>query len=1332
MYHTKKRLVSINAIRTSAGFVIAFLIVALFPLSGLYSQNYLIHHYLEQDGLASSKVSGMAQDHRGRMWFASSGGVSVYDGVEWRNFDEKDGLPGSSFQHVAIDDKSRVWVQTDPSGSGILTAYYEDNQWHSLEDAVFPPGPRLFQSNAFGLLNRENGKLPIVVVGTQQNGLYLLTDRRWQRLGEAEGLAGDRINGVAVLGRKIYAVTNKGISCVRYSAQNGFTLDNLRGLELKSAGIIGIGIEEAGKFADSRLSRSRIWLAAEDWLGYFEEGDLKMTYYQSMAGFNDKTSSIRLSPDYRSGIYAATKYEIFYFDYRTHQWQSIDNMNGLIGNGANAIVIDMEKNIWISCQRGVSKISSRRFSNFGVLHGLLENEVSSILEYQKGKIILGHNYGVTFVDTTRKISPEPLQTIRFFQQRSQQFPLCRVLEMAVDSRRNIWLACAHAGLARIDDKRRVTWFGREQGLPGNIICLWISLTDQIWVGTEKGIYTRRGDGFEPSSSPLLSTVSVRRIYGEAEKLKYLATNSNGIYIYNSQTDHWQNIRNPGDPQVNSIYAIHKNVLSSGAELLTVGTLSGLHYVDEAQGRLKPYAFAGETVTRPIYAILKERHGKMWLGSDNGIYCRDGSKIRHFTTVEGLAGLDVNRTAVIEDHSGKIWFGTNLGLSVYDDAFDNDKHFQPKPKVWLNRVETAKRRLPLSEPLSLDYKENTIVFHFRGISFLDETATRFQSKLEGFDQQWSAQHHPYKQMIRYTNLSPGSYRFHLKAGNAQGVWSSVVSSELIVIKRPYYNTWWFYVLMAMIGLMVLYSITRFFTQKRYALLLEKKVLERSTQLQAVEQRYRNLFEESRDTVFSTTPAGMFTDINPAGVQLLGYDSKEELCALQNPHKLYENPEHHKQLVARIKTDGYIEEYRLNFLSKAGEIIATCITATPVRDESGEIIAYRGIIRDITQQKLLELQLMQAQKMEAIGTLAGGIAHDFNNILGVIIGYTELAQEDLEDNPQVQQNIRQVIKAAEKASALVRQILTFSRQSERNRKPLNLAHVLRDTMQMLRSTLPTTIQINVDIQSEPAVIYADDTQIHQVIMNLCTNASHAMVKSGGLLEVGLSEVHVDSRNADRLDGITEGTYYKLSVSDTGHGIPQLVMKRIFEPYFTTKKLGEGTGMGLAVIHGIIKSHGGDITVSSVPGKGTDFSVFLPKTVGRVELESALPKDIHTGSERILLVDDEEDLNRVVTQMLRKLGYQAEGVFDPLAALKNFTENPKAFDMVITDLTMPHMTGIQLARELKNLNPGLPIILCSGFSTLITQEKIKAYGINDFIMKPIIKTDLAQVIRRNLDGL
>jgi signal transduction histidine kinase/DNA-binding response OmpR family regulator len=401
---------------------------------------------------------------------------------------------------------------------------------------------------------------------------------------------------------------------------------------------------------------------------------------------------------------------------------------------------------------------------------------------------------------------------------------------------------------------------------------------------------------------------------------------------------------------------------------------------------------------------------------------------------------------------------------------------------------------------------------------------------------------------------------------------------------------------------------------------------------------------------------------------------------------------------------------------------------ITERLGKLIEQK---QTIEEKERLEAELHQSHKMEAIGTLAGGIAHEFNNILGIIIGNTELGIMGVPEWSPAKNCLEEIRSASLRAKDVVWNILSFTRKSVTERKPVSISPIIRDSFKLLRAIIPSPIEMLQNIACENDIIMADPTQINQVLVNLCTNSAHAMREEGGFLDVSLENVTLDENTvAQYYEDLSSGNHVKLTVKDTGHGIKPETIDRIFDPYFTTKGIGEGTGMGLAVINGIVKNHDGIINVKSEPGKGTVVEVLLPVTEAENEPEVMEPDDLPTGNEKILFVDDEESLLKMGHLMLIHLGYQVETNANPDEALELFRSKPDKFDLVITDMTMPQMTGDKLAKELMEIRPYIPIIISTGFSEKIDEYKAKEMGIHAFTMKPLVMRDLAVTVRKVLD--
>lgn len=503
-----------------------------------------------------------------------------------------------------------------------------------------------------------------------------------------------------------------------------------------------------------------------------------------------------------------------------------------------------------------------------------------------------------------------------------------------------------------------------------------------------------------------------------------------------------------------------------------------------------------------------------------------------------------------------------------------------------------------------------------------------------------------------------------------------------------------------------------------------------------QKYSDLYDFAPMGYFTFDKKSQIISVNTMGSLMLGVE-KDSL--IEKPFYRYiakgyqDNFYLHQNKVFETEEEQTCE---LKLLNNDGKEFYVQLQGKSVHADKGNINQCRTAVIDISERKQaeeekrkLEAQLRQTQKMEAVGTLAGGIAHDFNNILGALIGYTVLAKEDVPEGTLAHQNLQEVLISANRAKELVKQILTFSRKDDAELVPVHINTIVQEVLKLLHSSLPATIEINQDINCNSSIV-GDETHIHQVLMNLGTNAAHAMEENGGVLEVSLSDVIIESDIMTRDGNLQPGSYVKLSVKDNGCGMSKEVMERIFEPFYTTKEIGKGTGMGLSVVHGIIENHNGIITVDSTPGEGTTFNVFFP-CVEDTEIIETEDSEIAFGQgEQILFVDDEKSLVDMTTQMLKRIGYEVVGKTNSTEALKVFQEDPGKFDLVITDQTMGKMTGTELAKQLLSIRPDIPIILCTGYRNSVDPESAKAVGIKKFIVKPVNREEISQIIREILD--
>ena len=498
------------------------------------------------------------------------------------------------------------------------------------------------------------------------------------------------------------------------------------------------------------------------------------------------------------------------------------------------------------------------------------------------------------------------------------------------------------------------------------------------------------------------------------------------------------------------------------------------------------------------------------------------------------------------------------------------------------------------------------------------------------------------------------------------------------------------------------------------------------------RFMSAIEQASETIVITDTKGVIEYVNPAFEAMTGYTALEAYG--QNP-RILKSGQHDKQFYRDLWhtiTKGQVWKGHIVNRKKDGTLFEEDVTISPVRNPEGKITNYVAVKRDVTREVALEKQLNQAMKMEAIGTLAGGIAHDFNNILSAVLGYAEMVDIQLDENDPAREDVAQIITAGHRATDLIRQILTFSRQEEEELRPVKLQFILKEALKLLRSSLPSSIELYQEIDSSCGSVMADPTSIHQVLINLCTNAKQAMEGSRGKLTVRLVEQGITDKGKRFPVHVEQDRWVALIVSDTGCGMDAQVKERIFDPFFTTKKKGQGTGLGLSVVHGIVKSHGGEIVVESKPGRGTTFHVFFPlvKTEEQpAEYDSHL--EVTGGTERIVLVDDEPLLVDLMERSLSLLGYRVDSFTDSFAALSWIKEHAEKIDLVITDMTMPGITGAELAKSVLARNPGMPIILCTGYSEVMDADKAKELGIRSFVVKPVDNRELACTIREVLDA-
>jgi len=503
-----------------------------------------------------------------------------------------------------------------------------------------------------------------------------------------------------------------------------------------------------------------------------------------------------------------------------------------------------------------------------------------------------------------------------------------------------------------------------------------------------------------------------------------------------------------------------------------------------------------------------------------------------------------------------------------------------------------------------------------------------------------------------------------------------------------------------------------------------------ELEKTRDRYSHLYDFAPNGYFTVTEKGLIDEANLTIASMLG-QAWEALIGKPLSNFVFRDDQdilyRHRQHLLETEVPQSCE---LRLVKKDGNAFHARLECLVIKEQEDDSRQIRVAVSDITEIKIMEETLRQSQKMESIGTLTGGIAHDFNNILSIILGNTELALMESSPWNPVYNNLEAIKKAGIRAKDIVLKLLIFTRKGDQKLQPVEIVPVIKDTLGFMESTIPATLKIKQEIEARDEMILADPNQISQIIMNLCTNAFHAMEKTSGVLTVRVEKFILDESSTQDFPGLSCGKHIKIMVKDTGSGINPDIIDRIFDPYFTTGEVGKGSGMGLSVVYGIVQNHNGAIVVESKPGRGSCFTILFPVVDDNSKVESQVPDEILYGSETILFVDDEESLVKIAKSVLERLGYRVETETNPIMALELFKSKPDYFDLVITDMTMPHLNGAIFSEMIMEIRPDIPVILCSGYSPLVNGEMVKDLGIAAYAMKPIMMTEISKTIRRVLD--
>ncbi|MCP4659459.1 MAG: response regulator [bacterium] len=776
----------------------------------LDAQRHLLRTYSEDDGLPSATVHDVLQDGSGRMWFATRSGVAVYDGTHFELL--KDGLPELAVVDIDIDDAGSIWGLggRGPDSVSVMRLDGQD-RWSLLPDPRIGAA-KCWERASLAVTRDERGL--VVALGTAEAGLHMWRDEGWTRFA-APGLA-EQVREVTARRGRVYAASSHGLFVV----EGPRIRDHWTGQDAPTPELYAVALEELGP-GDEDL---RIWLLGAGWIGALEPGGFRLLW-QDERSLVDLRFRAVLEPDGTGGVLVGQPMTLRHLPADRATLRALGPAHGLAGDGATAFHTDHEGNLWIASWRGVSKIVGRRFTNFTRLDGLLEDEVTAIVELSPGSLLLGHNRGLTrFTGREAVVIPFPEEEIHSIVD-------ARVMDLVADGRGAVWAAVSSWGVGRYQPRRRIRWY--REGLRKEIAALVIDAQGTMWAGGEDGIFRFDGDRFAAVAHPL-PPAAIRRIAIGGDGTLYFATAGEGLYSV--RDGDWRQHRSAEGAVADQVYT----VLVDHRGRVLAGSRAGLYTMRDGvlrDGVLERFRSGELELDYPVYLLIEDQRRRLWIGTDNGVVRWDGVKARTYRRHDGLSGREVNRAAGWVDAAGRVWIGTSQGLSRYDEAFDREPL---PPRVELLSVEAGGRKLPLREALVLAHDENDPTFHFRAVSFVDETAVEYSGMLEGFDHDWLPPIRSFEHWIRYSHVPPGGYRFLLRARGPAGGWSDMVSSAEITIRYPFWRTWWFVVLSVLAAGGMLFAFIRGYAAHRYSRSLEAQVRGRT---RALEDSCRQLSEST---------------------------------------------------------------------------------------------------------------------------------------------------------------------------------------------------------------------------------------------------------------------------------------------------------------------------------------------------------------------------------------------------------------------------------------------------------------------------------------------------------
>ncbi len=844
--------------------------ILLFSLSVSYSQTYQIKSYSIDDGINTNYINDITQDKNGNMWFATERGASMYNGLSWKNFERKEGLPVYNYNRITIDPFGKIWAIP-----GFRAFYFNGAKWDSLYKPNVKPDSALFSSIDF-LVSKN---LLTVCIGSS-NGLYIYKDNKWNIYTTKDGLISNKIFDVKTINNKLYICTNKGLSIFDgYSFDDSFNKKNNK----NNAPIYSIDYD-----VDLNGNGiSKIWMISKTWIGSINNKNefVKITNNHGLI-ISPIISRIYLVSDRNRRLYYGSLSEGYYIEKNTGRIQKIETKNGLTSNGCSSVFIDKEFNMWRANHRGVDKVSSVRFENYYKIHGLLDDEVTAIVETSPGHLILGHNAGFTFFNNNKST------TYSFEKYNGFIDGYSRVLDICKDSIGNVYAACSAMGIAKIDKSKNVSWL--QLNKPERFSAVFSDRNGIVWAATNNGLYKiANGELIRTHLFPEVNLI-IRKLFPISNS-EFVATSSYGLFFFKHGKFQAKYLSNKLIKSTFSITSFNNKIL--------VGTSEGLY--NFVVNKFEKAFLGKHSINSKVFSINYDWEKNLWLGTDNGALKWDGKVIKRYNTDNGLAGKETNRAAFTVDSYGRVWIGTDKGLSKYIKEYDYEDY--APTNIIITAEDFNGKKFDLKYPVSFSYNQRTINFNFHAISLKDEKKISYRVKLNGFDKDWIEL--GFLNNLRYTNLPAGDFTLNIQAKNIAGNWGPVISSKLISVSSPFYLSFWF-ILITFSGISVFVGVfVKYFIQKKYSRKLEIEVQEKYNEIIDAEARITTLIQNANSVITTIDKEGkiLFSNRGIASFSLTELIDKTIFDVIPNEnHSLLNN------LLAQVFDEQKSVEFESSFL------------------------------------------------------------------------------------------------------------------------------------------------------------------------------------------------------------------------------------------------------------------------------------------------------------------------------------------------------------------------------------------------------------------------------------